>query len=253
MLRAMAEAPPHAVRCLKEAGVHSVWLVQRPGQPPRTIKGWPLTAGLLLKLLLGIAQPQRQIRGARRLRRAGAPTPRVFGSWRFARRGKTRLVEIELEYVPGRSAFDVLAEAAPGDDLPRRCARPIGRLVAALASARLLHRDLKLRNVIVNEEDQPPSVWIIDSVGVRRYNDLPMSLLRMLDRLLVEAAADGLALPASVWRPVLHAALGDQDPLTRRLVVVLLRRHLPRLYGPSRTASDADRQSSRQEETARPG
>jgi hypothetical protein len=65
------------VRRLKDAGRQSVWLIQRPGEQPRTLKSWPLTPLLLVKLALGIAQPQRQLRGARRVARAGIQTPEV--------------------------------------------------------------------------------------------------------------------------------------------------------------------------------
>src|SRR5262245_41150249 len=112
----MGDPPAHAVRTLKDAGRRSVWLIHRPQEQRRTLKRWGLGPFMLLKLALGIAQPQRQAAGARHLEKAGIDTARVAGRWRLAwNRGP--LVELELEYVEGRSALDMARDRglAEGD------------------------------------------------------------------------------------------------------------------------------------------
>jgi len=249
----MADGPPHAVRCLKnDDGPSGVWLVQRPGEVLRTLKLWPAVPGTLVKLALRIAQPQRQIRGAALLERSGVLTPAIVGSWRLARYGGRRWVQLEMSYIEGRSAFELLQAGAEAGEAVRRCARPIGRAVGAIANAGLLHRDLKLRNVIVEEGTDPPRVWIIDPVGVRRMNDRPLAFLRMLDRLVVEAVHEGVRLPRDVWQPALRAALTGQTRIVRRVVCGLMREHLRQRYGQSRRGSETDPPPTLAEETARP-
>ncbi len=222
----MAHEPPHALRCLKPDGVRSVWLVQRPDQDPRTLKTWPFTALLAIKLLLGIGQPQRQVRGARRLRRAGVPTPNVIGSWRFARRSGRPVIELELEHASGLPALELLRRIDKKDRAGVRRAELIGRSVASIASAGLLHRDLKLSNIIVGSSGEDPCIWLIDPVGVRRMNDRPTAFVRMFDRLLIEPISEGTDIPDRLWRRTLHSALMDETKIIRRAVFRRLRAHL---------------------------
>jgi hypothetical protein len=207
--------PPHASHCLKEDDRQSVWLIEAPGEPARTLKVWTLTPILAAKLALGIAQPQRQVRGGRRLRQAGVDTPQPVGSWRLSRRDGGWVVELALEHVPGRPAQELLERAPEDATRIERCAQRVGHAVHAIASAGLLHRDLTLNNLIVDESDDD-RVWVIDPVGVRPALDRSRSLLRMFDRLLCMAADAGLRIPASVWRRTLHAALGGQPRSVRR-------------------------------------
>jgi len=138
--------PAHAIRRLKDAGRQSVWLVHRPGEQPRTLKTWPLTPLLLVKLALGIAQPQRQIRGARRLARAGIPTAEVC--CRRVAWGR-RQVEIELGWVEGASAWELVSSESPSISERRRASAAVGGMVAQLIEAGLFNRDVKLSNLVV--------------------------------------------------------------------------------------------------------
>ena len=228
--RAVSKPPPHAIECLKAAGQRSVWLIQRPGEALRTLKSWPLSPAMLLKLAMGIAQPQRQIRGTRRLAGAGVPTPAVAAAWRWARRGRWPVIELELEYVAGRCAMQGLTQSRGGDERLTRSARVIGRMVNTIASAGLLHRDLKLRNIIVVHADDHPQVWILDPVGVRRTADRVQAFLLMFDRLICEPVTEGTTLPAPLWKPVLQEALTGQPRTIRRAVFRRLRSHLQRRF-----------------------
>lgn len=221
--------PPHAVRCLKTAGRRSVWLIERPGERARTLKVWALTPAMLAKLAVGAAQPQRQIRGARRLRRAGVETPPVTGPWRFVRRDGRIHVELELEHVRGRGALEVLERGEEDPPRLKRCAEGVGRMVHAIASAGLFHRDLKLENLVVAEGGDD-RIWLIDPVGVRPALNRSRAIVRMFDRLLVESAVYGIRMPAAVWRRAVRAALGDQPRAVRLGVFRLIRSHMRRQF-----------------------
>jgi hypothetical protein len=219
--------PAHAVRRLKDAGRQSVWLIRRPGEQPRTLKSWPLTPVLLLKLALGIAQPQRQVRGASRVAGAGVPTAKVCG-WRLAW-GRPR-VEIELLWVPGRSAFDLVSPASLSAADRRRASAAVGRVVAGLVAAGLFNRDLKLSNLVVDFSAGRPEVWLIDTVGIRRLRRPAAEIARMLERLAVQPAECGIALSPSAWMPAMRHALGGLSAATRRAVVRRLQAHRRREY-----------------------
>lgn len=214
----MPSTPTHALRPLKEAGRQTVWLIQRPGEQQRTLKTWVLTPWLAFKLLLGIAQPQRQTAGARLTQRAGVRTAPVMGSWRPAWRGRP-VIELELGFVPGRSAQEVARDPGLSDREQRRGSAAIGRLAALLLAAGLLNRDFKLNNVIIDDAGEP---WMIDTVGVRRSYRPEAAAARMLERL-------SLQLPRPVrtaaWVPGMRHALRGLPARSRREVVRRLRQH----------------------------
>jgi hypothetical protein len=233
--------PAHAVRRLKDAGRQSVWLVHRPGEQPRTLKTWPLTPLLLVKLALGIAQPQRQIRGARRLARAGIPTAEVCClriAWGRPRPGGPRKqrghgrpqVEIELGWVEGGSAWDLVSSESLSVSDRRRASAAVGRAVARLIEAGLFNRDVKLSNLIVGSTGRRPEVWLIDTVDIRRLRRPAVEIARMLERLAVQPARAGIVLTPPAWIPAMrHALRGLRGP-TRRAVVRRLQAHRRRDY-----------------------
>lgn len=196
--------PPHALRCLKSAGTRSVWLVHAPGEPPSTVKSWPLSPAMAFKLALGLAQPQRHRRAARALDAARIPTPRAIGRPRVASRGAARVVELRLEFVEGRTALEVLrsGEATAID----RAGEAVGGLLAALVVARLFNRDLKLSNVLIADDGASCVAWLLDPVGVRRMADPRQQTARMLERLAVEPREARVAIPRAVRRSVVAAA-----------------------------------------------
>ncbi|MFO0875557.1 MAG: lipopolysaccharide kinase InaA family protein [Phycisphaerales bacterium] len=202
---ASPHAPPHAVACLKDAAARSVWLVRRPGEEPRTLKTWPLTASLILKLAVGQAQPQRQARMARRLRAAGIPTPRVVRGPTVVRRGGRRLVELELEHIEGEMPLDLLRSASSAAQVA--AARAVGALLAQLVAARFFNRDLKLSNVVIARDDAGGALraWLLDPVGVRRMTSPRSQTARMLERLAVEPRAASIPIRRDVAREVIRA------------------------------------------------
>jgi hypothetical protein len=243
--------PAHAVRRLKDAGRQSVWLVHRPGEQPRTLKTWPLTPLLLVKLALGIAQPQRQLRGARRLARAGIPTAEVYGmrvawsrpgpGWPRKQRGprspqgcrdrsehgrsRRPQVEIELAWVEGGSAYDLVSSESLSVSDRRRASAAVGRAVARLIEAGLFNRDVKLSNLVVGSTGQRPEVWLIDTVDIRRLRRPAVEIARMLERLAVQPARSGIALTRPSWVPAMRHALRGLPGATRRAVVRQLQAH----------------------------
>ena len=221
----MPKPPAHAVKCLKSAGLNSVWLIHRPGEGPRTLKAWPVTIELLFKIVLGIAQPQRQIRGAKQLARAAVDPATVCGSWRLVRRDRRSFIQLELDYVPGPSALEALREGNLSEVERRRAATAVGRIVAKLAVAGLFHRDLTLTNLIVKETSEPAQICVVDTVGVRRIRRPVPEIARMLERLVVQPDFNRIPVPRMVWMPLLLAAMRPLAPTTRQAVFRTLKRH----------------------------
>ena len=221
----MPKPPAHAVKCLKSAGLNSVWLIHRPGEGPRTLKAWPVTIELLLKIVLGIAQPQRQIRGAKQLARAAVDPATVCGSWRLVRRDRRSFIQLELDYVPGPSALEALRERNLSEVERRRAAAAVGRIVAKLAVAGLFHRDLTLTNLIVKDASEPAQICVVDTVGVRRIRRPVPEIARMLERLVVQPDFNRIPVPRMVWMPLLLAAMRPLAPTTRQAVFRTLKRH----------------------------
>ena len=208
--------PSRAVRCLKAEGGREVWLVSPAGGEagPEVLKRWTLTPALAVKLLMGIAQPQRQVRGARRLARAGIPTPAIRGRWRLTRAGGRAAIEIRMALAEGRSPLALADEGGAPPAAARAVAGALGRLVAAMTAAGLFNRDLKLENLIVDERADPPVVWVIDPVGVRPMRRPAEQCARMLERLAVQHADAGRPIGHWAVMAVLAAAL---RPMRRRL------------------------------------
>lgn len=220
----MVDGPPRVVSCLKDAGASSVWMIERPGEGQRTLKIWPLTPLLALKLLLSQAQPQRQLRGSRRLARLDINSPRPVGRWRLRRRVGRWEVAIEYPFVPGRSALEMLQNGQMDEQAARRCGRQVGRIVRTLAGAGYVHRDLKLDNLVIADAGGEPMVWVVDAVGVRPTMSRRAAVVRMLDRLLVQATNQPVARKRWAWAPLLREAVAGFAPRERREIMRRIRK-----------------------------
>lgn len=216
--------PPDAVRCLKSDGLRSVWLVRDQRDQARLLKTWPLSPWFAVKLALGIAQPQRQLRGGRRLRKAGLQSPSVY-KCQLRLRPPMR-VEVELAYVEGRSLWDICCEnyhawlAAPQQ--AEALAARLGLIVAQLDQTGLFHRDLKIENIIAQDDDLQ-QLWLIDPVGVRRMRKRAEEVARMLERLAVQPLAQGMHLPVPVLRAAIAEATSHMTRSKRKRVMQALR------------------------------
>tara|TARA_Y100000589_G_scaffold60999_1_gene52067 strand:- start:20340 stop:21011 length:672 start_codon:yes stop_codon:yes gene_type:complete len=217
-------SPEHAVACLKEEGLRSVWLVERPGEASRTAKYWPVTLWSAAKHCIGISQPARQLRGARRLAAIGVATPQVVDGPTVVSARSRRLYRLELEYVPGSTVMECLEESSHDTATCRSVARQLGVVIRLISGAGLLHRDLRLSNVIVEAAADGPVVWVIDPVGVRRCGNGLMAIARMLERLDVELRRRR-AIARGAWREVVRSALSELSAADRRAVFAQLRAH----------------------------
>jgi hypothetical protein len=256
ILHCVSIRPAHAIACLKEHGLQSVWMIQRPGQPPRTIKTWPLGPLMLLKLAVGGAQPQRQFRGERRLRQAGVATPGTCGRWRFSRRGWRPVVEVEMGFVPGQPAGD-LVMSAPGsagldDETILKAASDLGAIIARLIQSRLFHRDMKLINVIVDEQRPRPRLWLIDAVDVRPMRKTPAQVERMLERIGMYPIRIAPRLAGAMRIRMLLSALRPLSRMERREVFRLMRARRRRESARSSTGAGDRQPPAPRAGTARP-
>jgi hypothetical protein len=177
-MRLPVQRPPAVERVLKEDGGRGVYLVREAGNLA-VVKSWPLGPWLVCKTLLGIAQPQRQRRGARLLAAAGIPVARPLGL-AIAWRGGPRL-ELRNEWVAGEPLGERLArlDARGASDL----GAAMGALLARAIGAGLVHRDGKVSNFVVAEDG---ALVAIDPVGVRRARRGEAGTERMLERLACE-------------------------------------------------------------------
>jgi hypothetical protein len=221
--------PIEQMRCLKVDRGRAVWRIQRArGEAARTIKLWRLGPLSLGKFALGILQPQRQLRGARRLAEAGIRTPQPFGSWRFEWRPPWLVMIIEIAFIEGVSGLEFLTAPAVRAEIRRRAAAEAGMLVARVAGAGLLHRDLTLANLVVELAPDGPRVWAIDPVGVRPERDRVAATERMLERLDVIPDWASLPVPPDARRALMHAALDGLTREQRRETIRRLRAHRQR-------------------------
>ncbi len=218
-----SDAPPHTQACLKREGRRASFLVHPPGSPPHTLKRWPLTPAMALKLALGIAQPQRLVRGARRLDRVGIPTARPVSPWRIVRRPTGWTIEVELEYLPGRSALKWLQDDSLTPAQRRQTARRLGKLVANLAQAGVLHRDCKPSNVIINQTEVESDVALIDTVAIRTGVPPALAVADMLAHLAYIPPCFMPFLTPDLIKAVLRAALRRLPPQSRREALRRLR------------------------------
>lgn len=220
----MSNEPPHAVTCLKDAGASSVWMIERPGEGQRSLKIWPLTPLLALKLLFFQAQPQRQLRGSRRLARLDIKSPRPVGRWRLRRRVGRWEVAIEYPFVSGRSALQMLHDGRIDEQAARCFGRQVGRIVRTLGGAGYVHRDLKLNNLVIADAGGEPIVWVIDAVGVRPTMSRREAVVQMLDRLLVQTTDQPVARNRWAWAPLLREAVAGFARRERREVMRRVRK-----------------------------
>ena len=219
-----SDAPPHTRACLKREGRRATFLIQPPHQPPRTLKRWPLTPALALKLALGIAQPQRLIRGAGHLARAGVLTAQPTSPWRIVRAKRGWDVEIELEHHLGKHALKWLKcdTIPPAQRLPT--ARCLGRIVARLAQAGILHRDFKPSNIIIHHDGQDPVIALIDTVAVKTRVAPAVAAADMLAHLAFIPPSFMPFLTPDVIAAVLRSALRALPSDCHREVLTRLRR-----------------------------
>ncbi len=173
---------PGLMRVLKEEGGRAVYLVEAPDGSPELLKCWPLHPWEVVKACLGIAQAERQLRGARRLIAAGVATPAIRRGLHLA---GSKLC-IRLAWVEGTPLLDAVRGAGPEE--AGRLGSEVGGVLRAIAEARLFHRDCKLSNFILRPDG---SVVAIDPVGVRRARQPSAERERMLTSLGCELGPGG--------------------------------------------------------------
>jgi len=201
--RTTGAAPTGAVRCLKAAGLRSVWMVQRDDGGPLTVKSWPLRPVTAVKWLLGCSQPQRHRRNARRLSAAGIDTPAITRGPRLVWRQRTPLLELELDYIEGRTGMELLRE---GDaETIAAAGSAVAELLRRLLRGGLFNRDLKLSNVLLRQEGASWQAWLLDPVDIRSLRRVQRDGVRMLERLGVEPREQGIRVPRAARRAVIQA------------------------------------------------
>ncbi|MFA9479874.1 hypothetical protein ACERK3_16445 [Phycisphaerales bacterium AB-hyl4] len=225
--RDASAGPAHRVRCFKADGRRAVWLVQRPGQPATTVKCWPLTPALLVKLALGRSQAQRQARGVSWLQAAGIATTAVARAWHFTRHGSRFMVELELDHAPGHTVHELVVEGKLADPaLARHVGQSVGRAAAAIAHANLFHDDFKPSNLVIDlDHHLDAQLIVIDTASLERARRRrPTAILaEMLHKLGIPLREAGVTTPPPLWRAVMRTALLGLTRADRRAVIQRVR------------------------------
>lgn len=185
------------MRVLKESPDAGVYLVEVDGAHV-VAKRWRRTAWERCKSLLGIAQPQRQLRNARRLLRAAIATPEPVGGVRTVRDAGGTWFEIRLRWVDGEPLLDRV-RGADATELAR-LGGAMRAMLRRFADAGLFNRDAKLSNWIVTPDG---AIVAIDPVGVRRRRDR----VAEAERLAVSLACELNVAERERAAPFLAAAL----------------------------------------------
>lgn len=175
--------PVGTMRVLKESRDGGVYLVRATDGSFEVRKRWRLTMWERCKRLLAIAQPQRQLRNARRLRAAGVATPAPIGGVQSVRDGPAgpAWLEIRLRWVEGEPLLDRVRGAS--EDEQGRLGDSMRTLLEAMGDGGLFHRDAKLSNFIVATDG---AIVAIDPVGVRRQREPLRERLRTIESLACE-------------------------------------------------------------------
>ncbi|MBL9148023.1 MAG: hypothetical protein JNM94_04950 [Phycisphaerae bacterium] len=163
-----ARRPDGTVRVLKESPDAGVYLARGEGGDAALVvaKRWRRTAWEWCKSLLGIAQPQRQLRNAHRLLRASIATPAPIGGLRTVRGAGVVWFEIRLRWVEGEPLLERVRRADASE--LARLGVAMRAILRQFAEAGLFNRDAKLSNWIVTPEG---AIVAIDPVGVRSRRD----------------------------------------------------------------------------------
>ncbi len=217
-------APAYGLRCYKADERRAVWLVGPPGQAWRVVKLWPLRPMLVFKLLVGWAQPQRQVRGTRRLSRAGIATPGVLRGPRAKRIGGRWVVTLEMAYVEGPSLIELLRDRTVARERRRGLARAAGELVAAMVRRGVTHHDLKPDNVVVDATASGDRLVVVDTADAGPARDAGAATAWMLDRLTAVEPVLWPTYTAELWLPATRAALRGVNRAERRRAIAAMRR-----------------------------
>lgn len=228
-------APYTTVRCLKEENLRSVWLLDIAGRGLTTLKRWPISWKLRCQSLFRQAQPQLQSIGAWRLLKVGVNTPQpatpVYSVEGF--------YQLEMPFIEGSTIYDLLKSPSISPQAEQALiARELGKIVGRLAQSHLRHRDLKLENVIVKPaqtEQDKPSLWLIDPVGIRWCLSVEKSIICMLDRLAIQPLVEEIPLPLSLQIICIRSATRNLERQRRKRFFRKLRKQLEQGLRWSRT------------------
>lgn len=117
---------------------------------------------------VGLARLQRQWRGHERLATIGVATGQPICLARLEEPGTAPRLLLALQYVPGKSLLQHVADNDLTVKAEHRLAAALGRQIASIAMHRRYNRDHKLSNLIaVDPESAEPTIAVIDAAGVR--------------------------------------------------------------------------------------
>ncbi|MCU0689138.1 MAG: hypothetical protein MUE97_05295 [Phycisphaerales bacterium] len=230
----LAEYQPLKFDSASGHAVHAaLWHAPGASATPIIIKTEPLaTATARLRAALGLTRTDRQLRGTRRLLAANIPAAPALALLDLppSPTHPTARRLLILQRLPGETLLQHLADIHTGatplsppkqHDLARR----VSTLFAALDAARLINRDPKPSNILIDPATLAPA--FIDAVGVRRaWPPLRTShaFLRSLCVLVIE--------PRGVHHPVRHTLIArflhtlEPNPTARRWLWRVLTNHL---------------------------
>jgi tRNA A-37 threonylcarbamoyl transferase component Bud32 len=158
-----------------------------------------------LREALGLSRLHRQWRGHETLWKVGAATCTPFCLARTEVPGERPQSILALEFIPGHTLLDHIAE----QDLPPSreiaLAKRLGRLIAQIALAGYRNRDCKLSNlVVVDPRSDLPQIVTLDAEGIRKARFI--SPTTAAANMIFKAAVEPIGLHIKI-RPSLIAAV----------------------------------------------
>jgi 3-deoxy-D-manno-octulosonic acid kinase len=145
-----------------DTGEHGEWAVRhyhRGGAIARLLGDRYLTAG--------VPRPLRELAASEQARTRGVRTPRVEALLVLPH-GPYYRADIATRFVPGAADLATVAFAAEHEAGAAAAWRAAGRLIAAAFEAGVVHRDLNLMNVLIQEPGTAePRALLLDLDGAR--------------------------------------------------------------------------------------
>lgn len=187
---ALAEAWTAAAAGVETAGSLFGWASERPGARALVGRGtayavpapggghWVVRhyrrGGALARWLgdryrrLGEPRPLAELRASVAARERGVPTPEVVALAVYPA-GRFYRADIATQEVPAARDLAAVLWAEPAGGVPERLAAcaAAGRLLRLLGERGVVHRDLNVKNIMLEGDPAAPGAWVLDLDGCR--------------------------------------------------------------------------------------
>ena len=150
------------------------------------VKGASSRLGRSVRRWWRAARIRSEVRGLLRMRARGAPVPEVVAWGKETVLGLAIRAFVIERRLDGTVTLSDFMQSGPAPDLRRDVLERVSRTVTDLHRARIFHRDLALRNLLVRVGDGEPEITFIDCPRAERgWLPIRTGFLRRADALRV--------------------------------------------------------------------